>query len=236
MVALTGGLAFVPLWLYSSNLHLSSADGAKENFLFITYGLAFSVLAPLAVLHDSRLIGFIAVLALYGAMGFVFFAFGFGFAIGFDGNASTLRCLGASVLLVAGFASLRVLGVDVAVLRPFGTGAMVLGNICYFLALLILCSPWRRSRGRYKAWQATMVASLVGAMLMGLVFSMPSMSNTATTFMVLYIMEKQLEVNWGKAATLGVFANFVLLYFIAHYLHTHPEHVVSMFDPSGLYS
>jgi hypothetical protein len=201
----------------------------------LTYGLACAALVPMAVVHDSRLIGFLAVLALYGAMGFVFFAFGFGFAVGFDGRDATIRNLAASVVLILSFAVMRIFGVQLVLLRPFGTGVMVMGNVCYFLALLILCSPWRGKTG-YWAWQATMVASLVAATFVGLVFAVPSMSNTATTFMVLYAMEKQLEVNWGASGVAVVFLNFVALYFVAHYLHVHPEHVMSLFDPNGIYS
>jgi len=81
-----------------------------------------------------------------------------------------------------------------------------------------------------------MIGSLVVALLVGSVYVMPSMTNTATTYMVLYLMEKELEIRWGPGfGVVVLFANFVGLYFIAHYLHTHPRHIVSLFDAEGLY-
>merc|ERR1739848_29187 len=105
----------------------------------------------------------------------------------------------------------------------------------YFLALLILSSKWRRGGMSYAARQAVMLVSLAGAGLCGHVWALPSMANTATTFLVLWLMEKELEVEWKSAAMPVLFANFGVLYFIAHYLHTHPEHAVSLFDAKGLY-
>jgi len=235
MVALTGSLAFAPCWMYSTSCH-TTGSGDKEKFLLLSYALAAGVFAPLALLHDSQLLGFLTVLSAYGSLGFVFFAFGFGFAVGFDGRDALHRCAAASLALIAGFAGLRILGVNPAVLQPFGTAVMVLGNVMYFLALLIVSSGWRSQSAPYAVRQCAMLGSLLAAILVGSVFAMPSMTNTATTFLVLWLMEKQLEVDWRPGMGMVVtFLNFVFLYFAAHYLHTHPEHVVSLFDARGVY-
>ena len=62
----------------------------------------------------------------------------------------------------------------------------------------------------------------------------PFMANTATTSLVLWIIERETEVKWGGFGIEIMFLNFIFLYFVAHYLHTHPEHIVSLFDPAGL--
>jgi len=228
MVALTGGLAFAPCWAYSTALH-TSGSGDKDKFLTLSYVLAALVFAPLAVTHDSRLAGFLAVLALYGALGFVLFAFGFGFVIGFDSKNAMLRSACTSLVLVAGFSLARLAGLDPAYLRPFATAAMILGNVVYFLALLIYSSRFGTCEASYAHRQCLMLVSLIIALLAGNVYSMASMTNTATTFLVLWLMEKELEVSWGPGPGMIVlFLNFVFLYFLAHYLHTHPEHVVSL--------
>merc|ERR1712032_1520296 len=237
MVALTGGLAFAPCWMYSTALHTTPSGGKENQFFCLSCVLMASTLVPLAILHDSRLIGFLAVLSAYGALGFVFLAFGSCFVIGFSSKSATHRCIVASVVLILGFTCLRVAGVDPACLRPFATGAMCLGNVMYFLAMLILSAGWRRHESlSYKVRQVVMVASLTAALLVGNVFAIPSMSNTGSTFLVLWLMEKELEVRWGSASIVAVFLNFVFLYYIAHYLNTHTEHIMSMFDPSGLYA
>eukprot|EP00746_Dinoflagellata_sp_MGD_P078416 gnl/MRDRNA2_/MRDRNA2_31362_c0_seq2.p1 gnl/MRDRNA2_/MRDRNA2_31362_c0~~gnl/MRDRNA2_/MRDRNA2_31362_c0_seq2.p1 ORF type:complete len:456 (+),score=41.66 gnl/MRDRNA2_/MRDRNA2_31362_c0_seq2:111-1478(+) len=237
MVALTGGLALLPLWLYSTKLHVHTSGGNEKIFMAVTNSLLAATLAPLALIHDSRLIGFLTILAVYGALGFVCGAFGLGYYIGFAGEEAITRCITASVLLIVTFTTLRICAADLTFMRPFATGAMCLGNVMYFLGLLIWSSKSRsyREAPPYVARQAIMIGSLLIALLVGNVFSLNSMSNTATTFLVLWLMEKELEVRWSGFGVVVLFANFVFLYFISHYLHTHPEHIVSLFDPTGLY-
>mmetsp|Transcript_41468 Transcript_41468/g.72829 ORF Transcript_41468/g.72829 Transcript_41468/m.72829 type:complete len:449 (-) Transcript_41468:92-1438(-) len=234
MVALTGGLAFMPCWMYSTGLHVTGS-GSKDKFFMLSCGLLVLELVPLALIHKSSLIGFLAVLALYGCLGFVFAAFGFGFLIGFDSRNAVLRCVLASVCLVLGFTSCRILGLDPAYIQPFALGAMCLGNNMYFLAMLILTSEWRCTTREYVWRQSAMIASLLLALFVGFVYVIPAMSNTATTFMVLWLMEKELEIRWGGFGIVIIFLNFVALYFAALYLHTHPEHIVAMFDAKGLF-
>lgn len=236
MVALTGGLAFAPCWFYSTSLNVQSSGGNEDKFLMLTYTLASLVFVPMAVAHDSRLLGFLAVMAIFGAMGFVFFAFGSGFAIGFDSKDSMLRSAGTSFILVASYCGLRFGGLNPAYLRPFSTAVMVCGNIVYFLALLIFSGRWRRCDTPYYVRQGLMLGSLVTALFVGNVYSMQGMSNTASTFLVLWLMEKELEVKWGPGAgMLVLFLNFIFLYNVAHYLHTHPDYIVSIFEVQGMY-
>jgi len=236
MVALTGGLAFMPCWVYSTCLNTPGGGGHQNEFFCISCFLLSAVLVPLAIIHGSSLIGFIAILAIYGGLGFVAFAACGGFFIGFNSSNSLHRCLFASVVLVVIFVSLRIVGVDVRFLQPFSTGAMVLGNVMYFLALLINSHGWGSNSQTYVMRNALMLGSLIVATFLGSVFVMPAMTNTATTFLVLWLMEKETEVQWKGFGIVIVFANFVALYFIAHYLHTHPETVTGMFDPSGIFT
>jgi hypothetical protein len=235
MVALPGGLAFLPCWAYSTALH-TSGEGDSQKFLMVSHAIAASILVPLAVIHDSQLIGFFAVLAVYGALGFVFLAFGFGFLIGFDGKDSLQSCLVASIVLIVGFTGMRVVGMDPTCVRPFALGGIVLGNVMYFLALLILSAGWRLSARTYWARQAAMISSLVVAILLGSTFAIPSMRNTACTFMVLYLMEKELEINWHQGlAVVAIFLNFVGLFVLSLWLTHHPSFIASMLDPTGIY-
>lgn len=123
-------------------------------------------------------------------------------------------------------------------LAPFGLGAVVLGNIGYYIALLLSSSKWRNERFglSYMAANALMLASIVSGALVGSVYSMPACVNTAATFIVLWAMEKEMEIHWGAAGIAVLFANFVALYFVAHHLHTHPQIITSLFDPSGMYA
>lgn len=136
-----------------------------------------------------------------------------------------------SAAFIGTFAALRITDALGARLAPFALGARVLGNIGYFLALLMLSSKWRRNGKEYGITNALMLASLIAAAFVGSVFALPSYTNTASTFFVLWVMEKELEANWGSGAIAVLFVNFVALYFLAHHLHTHPESITSLFDP-----
>eukprot|EP00933_Yihiella_yeosuensis_P019882 TRINITY_DN16032_c3_g1_i1.p1 TRINITY_DN16032_c3_g1~~TRINITY_DN16032_c3_g1_i1.p1 ORF type:complete len:456 (-),score=54.66 TRINITY_DN16032_c3_g1_i1:54-1421(-) len=240
MVALTGGLLFGPCWMYSTQRHVTGSSKSMDGFLSLTFTLQALNTASLALLHNDSLLGWATILAVYGALGFVFGAFCCGFFVGFESEDATLRAIFASVALVVTFTSLRISGAGVTVLRPFASAAMCMGNVMYFLALLIKCGRfnyyWRNNKGfSYGQMQAAMVGSLLAAMLIGNVYVLPSMANTATVFFVLYLLQKECEVNWGGALIVVIFANFVGLYYIAHYLTTHPQLVSSMFDPTGIY-
>lgn len=233
-VALAGGLAFIPIWLYSTKLH-TSGEGNHEAFAFLTFLLLTLTTVPLAILQGSELIGFLAVLACYGALGFHFGAFGFGFYIGFQGTDSMYRCVASSVVLIVAFTWLRLAQVDPSWVRPFACGAMCLGNIMYFLALLIISSGWRGSADTYWARQSLMLLSLGAALCVGSVWAITSMTSVACTFLVLWVMEKQLELDWKGIGIVAVFFNALAVCFISLWLHDHPQYILAMFDPSGVY-
>jgi len=238
LVGLSGALAFAPCWAYSTALWAEASTGKEEHFAALTGTLLALCLVPLTLIHASSLIGFMAVAAAYCALGFVMGPFLGGFYIGFRSFDAVMRCWLVSALLVVAFATLQIRNLLTARLSPFARGAMVLGNVGFFLALLLLSSEWRgrKSGLSYGAANTLMLASLVAAALVGSVFAMPSCVNTASTFFVLWVMEKEMEAKWGAAGIAVLFANFVALYFLAHHLHTHPEVITSLFDPSGLYA
>ena len=196
----------------------------------LTGSLLALALMPLAVVHSSSLIGFFAVVAIYTACGFIMGPCLGGFYIGFRSLDVLWRCLYLSAGFVVIFAALRNTGVSDARLAPFALGARVLGNIGYFLALLIRSSKWR-SDGNYVIMNTVMLVSLIAAAFVGSVVSLPSYTNTAATFFVLWVMEKEMEIKWGSGWIAVLFVNFVALYFLAHHLHIHPEIIASLFDP-----
>jgi len=234
IVCLAGGLAFVPAWVYSTKLHTPVGDNV-DAYMCVSGCMLCGVLVPLSLIHQSPLIGFFAVLSLYAALGFVFAAFGLGFVIGFDGSDSTRRCLVASIVLVLLFSSFRVSGVEPLYIQPFAVGVMSLGNVMYFLALLILSSEWHSSKETYMIYQVAMIASITATLLLGCVFSMPAMTNTALTFLVLYILEKELEFDWHGFYVVVAFLNFAALFCLALFMHNHAGDIVTLFDPKGLY-
>jgi len=239
LVALSGALGVVPCWAYSTALWAEKSSCKEEEFATLSSALLAFSLAPLALLHGSSLIGFFTVAAVYAACGFVMGPFLGGFYIGFRSLDAVWRCLLVSAALILTFVALRIGHMVGPRAAPFAMGAMTLGNVGYFLALLIVSSRWRSPHKNglsYGMSNALMLLSIIAAALVGSVFAIPSCVNTASTFFVLWVMEKQLEAKWGPEAIVVVFCNFVMLYFLAHHLHTHPEIIASLFDPTGVYS
>ena len=233
LVGLTGAMGFLPCWLYSTHLWAGESSDKEAEFAALTGTLFALTLAPLALVHGSSLIGFFAVAAVYAACGFVMGPFFGGFYVGFRSFDAVTRCLVVSAVFIILFAALRITGALISTFAPFALGAQVLGNVGYFLALLLCCSEWRSRRVglSYCASNGLMLASVTAAAFAGSVWALPSYTNTASTFFVLWVMEKELEAKWGPAGIAVLFANFVGLYIVAHHLHTHPEIITSIFDP-----
>ena len=59
-----------------------------------------------------------------------------------------------------------------------------------------------------------------------------ALSNTAITFFVLWLMEKQVEV--FKVGLLSMFFVCITLFMASHQLSSRPDFLLKMFDPSGV--
>lgn len=118
-----------------------------------------------------------------------------------------ILCRIASIVLIVTFTIICLGIVDPSFMKPF---------TMYLLGMLIMSGSWHYSScSIYIVRQAVMLGSLLVARLLGKVWASASMANTASTFLVLWLMG---------------------LYFTSHYLHTHAEHILSLFDPIGLYN
>ena len=152
------------------------------------------------------------------------------------------RVCASSLCLVGIFLGLKVSGVaeEWAVLTPFGSAISVFGTIMLFLSLLIISSqhydhhPTGRltSNGRWWYSNALMLTLLLLLNAAGHTFGLVGMANTATTFAVLWIVEK-----YGEFHLENAWNGWVLLLMLSVaawrgslYLHAHPGYIVSMFS------
>lgn len=135
-VTLTGVLAALPCWFYSTSLHCTPT-GQIEPFRTITFTFMAVVLGPVAVRLQSPLTGTLAVGSALLALGFSAAGNGFCIVIGFTDSYALERVVACSLLLVVVFSCLRVLRIDNACTRPFAHAAMSLGSFTYFLGMLV---------------------------------------------------------------------------------------------------
>jgi len=231
-VSLTGGLAAIALWFYSTALHVTGGE-PSESFVSLSNAFAALTLAPLAVTHQSRLMGTLTGFAFYGALGFSAFNVGLCFFIGFTSRDALIRVAVTSFLLICTLVTLHLCGVQGSYyVQPFGPALMCLGNVTYFLAMLISSSQHVCKNEKYVVLNACMVASLVAALATGHILGLAGMVNTTTVFLVLYAMTKINEMGifrsprWG---VLYVFTCCVGMYNVSHWLHTHPEFLIDIF-------
>ncbi len=260
-VALTAACASMLCFCYTSSLYFPSVvasrtsslhfpsvmasrreAGLRKLFSMLFYGFSFFVLSILAAVHDSQMLGFFAMWALFFVLGFIGESHGLKYVIGFESKEDLIRVLVSSALILILFVTARLTGSAKLVrrIRPFRLGVMVAGNVTLFLALLLRSSLfyWETERsgifqkGNYLSAQGQMLLCLALAMIVGRVFKFAAMANTASTFGVLYCAEKLHELPWGDWYILGIFIGFAALYVIALILRSHPEYLFGIVDTS----
>merc|ERR1711907_892197 len=167
---------------------------------------------PWALHYQSKLYGYITTVAAYNALGFGVAHQRLCWFIGFNSEQAMHRVCASSLCLVSMFLSLKLSGAanDSLLLTPFGSATSVFGTIMLFLSLLVLLNA------------------------VGHTFGLVGMANTATTFGVLWTMEKygefHLEHRWNGWVLLLMFS--VVAWRGSLYLHAHPDYIVSMFSMS----
>ena len=237
-VSLAGTVGFLGMLTYSTEKHrdLTPTPTVKRFLFHVTI---VGVSAPLAIHFQSRLLGYLTVIALHTAMGFGVSYSGLCYVVGFDDKSSLQKSVLTSLVTIPLLLLLRgntVPGLD-HYLAPFSHAVHVSSTIVYLLALLILSSRyyWSPSERRgYFPSQIIMIVSLVAFLLYGTVHGVESFVNIASTFAVLYLMEKVEEMPlWQDAGIVLVFLSFVAMFVGSLFLHTHPGFLVSLFTVGG---
>merc|ERR1712100_868427 len=143
------------------------------------------------------------------------------------GTASTA----AAVLTL--YSTAKVLRLCPAWLAVFESPATVLGSVMLFLCLLIISNKYYYSRGdqhrlAYFQRNAAFLVAAVVAIAMGSVFGM---TGPATTFLVLWCLEKYCEIHFeaGWNAWVLLLLLSAVMYKAALWLHAHPAFVASLF-------
>jgi len=192
-----------------------------------------SLLAPGAVLFQSQLLGWGAICSIYYALGFGIQCRGLCWVIGWSDENAMLRSICASFIMMGASVSYTIYGGDDMRFIPFSTASTVFGSIVSNLGMLILSSKWLRIPSiTYWKQNVLNIGLMLGSSAIGNIFGIPGLANTATTFLVMYCMEKYVEwyveMEWnGWVLTLSVSC---MIYKSALWLHQHPAFVASLFD------
>jgi hypothetical protein len=202
---------------------------AKEHSRKITesawFAALFAVWAVAAVLYNSSLIGFFAIIALMAALGFSVIVSPLRYAIGFEDESAIGRTTASAFGILTIFVVLRIFGVSIPYLSVFERGSLFMGSFVGYLGLLIGSSRWYpNSRKGYGLLQVTTVILGTLALFVGTVWAIPELSKIGGTFFALWMVEKLFEIPVAKKESYAYIGLVVagLLYGLVMLTRTYP--------------
>ncbi|MCV9963577.1 hypothetical protein OIU34_16865 [Pararhizobium sp. BT-229] len=223
-----GGLLFAGMLALSAKLR--NVEGSKARFMAtvtLVWGAA-------AVFYGNEVAGFGAVIAFMSFMGFSVAVTPLAYAIGFDDDKAVNRAGGAALFICGILVLERWLTPGVAQLDVFRTGMQWLGPFVFALSILINSSRWFMDvkKQSYVGMQVMAAAALFALMTAGSVFQIDTMLNVGTAFMILFVLEKPLEIRHRSLTSLA-FTGLIMSVVVGvgvYYAQTHTE-VVAQWLP-----
>ena len=187
---------------------------------------------PLAIYHQSQLIGFLTMICFFYRFGFFIYNSRYITVIGFDKESSLDICVLTSLSMLMIYTSLINSTVQQALgkgylLNPFSYGIYVFGVIVFYLALLIKAG----FNEKYARNQVLMIGALFFGWITSLLIYQNAWFNVTTVFAVFYVTEKNTELGFiRKKFTIALFLGFFTPNIASLYLYSHPSFVLSIFQ------
>lgn len=207
-VSFTGCLLFAGAIILTSTLHKMEEDPVRFfSILFVVYVIA-------ALVIQSKLIGFIAVMALMGALGFSAAVIPCGYVIGFKDKDSLGRVTSVGFIMLTAFVVIRLTAQNIPLLQLFENGALFLGSFVGYLGLLIASSRWYgNTKENYFLMQVITIIAGIIALVVGSIWNIGELQKIGGTFFVLYLIEKPFEIPVEKGthyATIGLVMSVII--------------------------
>jgi hypothetical protein len=196
--------------------------------------LALNTLACLtfftaAIDVSSSLIAFLAVTALFGALGFQVIPLGCGWLVGYGDRHSTYSGMTASSILIMLMLLGKHAGIQASTLDLFAPGVSIMGGTALGVGGLILTSClWRNSS--YALANALYAAVCCALALLGAVLHVTPLRCTSTVFLALWLSLKVAELLTARYAMVTIFLGSLLTWQLSFFVKAHPEYIVSLFD------
>ena len=224
-----GCLAFVATISFTFRTHRL---GGMQAGLLISWICCF-VWTIVAIYQQNREAGYLAVMALESALGFVVFAGQLVIMIGFQKEKVIPSATLASFVLIILGCILHLQRQANFLTIPFTGPLLFLGTFVYFIGMIILTSGLYHHSGGKKAiyWILQLVTFLSGlaAMFFGPMLEIPFIQAIGGTMFVIWLLEKYVEIApWTNVWTCmaSLFGFGVLLYGFAYFLQTNPEYFI----------
>lgn len=152
-----------------------------------------------------------------------------------------LRCASTSAALLQLYAAGKIMRIFPQSIGCFESPVAVLGSVMLYLCLLIMSSlhyPKNRTHGSVTSEDALYIRRNIifllcalMAIYVGNVFTMNGLGNTATTFLVLWMLEKYAELHFELNLNIWLLILIMsgIMYKMALWLHANPAFVASLF-------
>lgn len=195
---LFAGSVFLTIWLR----RLKGENPAP------VYGLLTVVWGGVAVFYGMPEVGFIAIAALMGFLGYSVVVTPLCYSFGFRDEPATVRATSAALMILVFYAAAQLFPSSIPdFLSVFATGAFWLGSLVAFTGLLIVSNKlYFREEGNpvYMWMQVVTLVIYMGSTAYGMTFGVNALAGMAGTFLVLYVAAKLVEVETSSHITFGL--------------------------------
>ncbi|TLX16439.1 hypothetical protein [Rhizobium sp. MHM7A] len=193
-----GALLLAGLLLLTAKLHKLKENPPR-------YFLTLTILwGAMAYYHQEPILGFATVAAFMAFMGFSIIITPLAYFIGFEDEKTMSRAGGAGLLISALLVFERLFTPGIPQLDIFRTGMLWLGPFVFALSMLIRANRWMiTEKQSWLGMQLMAFGAFFMLMSAGANLQIEAMLNVGTGFMILYVLEKPLEIKQRSLTTLA---------------------------------
>ncbi|CAF0916504.1 unnamed protein product [Adineta steineri] len=224
-----GCLTFVATLSFTITYHFSREKYAG----LVASWICFLVWTFVALYQQHREAGYLAVMALESALGFVIFVGQLVIVIGFQNEKIIPSATIASFILLLIGCILHIQQRSNILTIPFTRPLLLLGTFVYFIGMLILTSrlydEWREKKYIFWILQIITFFSGLATMFFGPMLEIPFIQAVGGTMFVIWLLEKYVEfAPWKDTFTvvLSLLGFGILLYGFAYFLQTNPQYFI----------
>jgi hypothetical protein len=192
---------------------LRELKGDSPTPIFALYAVVWGAVA---VYYNMPEVGFLAVAAVMGLIGFSVWVSPFCYAFGFRKDEDIAAGTAAALMLLIAYCLGKVFAPEAApALKVFEPGVFWLGSLVGYIGLLILSNKWYQGRnGFYGPMQVVACLFYFAGIAIGMIFGINALAGIAGTMLVFYAAAKLIEIEadtamgWGFKIMLvgGVFS------------------------------
>ncbi|MTJ09828.1 hypothetical protein [Anabaena sp. UHCC 0204] len=230
-IALPGCLGLIGALFLTNYLHKESLSAFYEknqvDIITLHASILFVIWTGVAIIYQSVIIAFLAILALETLLGFSVLVVPLCYYIGFRERKLVPVTTAASFFLLVFYVGVKLSNTDLVYLNIFSPGALFLGAFVYFIGLLILSSKlYRHNDISHYLWlQCLTVISGVLAIFVGSVWQISQLNGIGGTFFFLYLIEKYWELPWNKSSwAWGTLGLGIVLYLSSFVMKQYPQY------------